>query len=107
MNIHHKIQLAEGWLEGINHYTPFRVENGGVFVEDYANGRVTVKISQPAVELSAINVKDSACLAEGANRLPRSCYGMVDELQIPTSIVIDLPIPVPGEGCDEVTPAGP
>ena len=106
VNIHHKIQLAEGWLGGINHYTPFRVENGGVTVEDYADGRVTLKITQPAVELSAINMKDSPCLAEGANRLPKSCYGMVYDMQIPTSIVINLPIPVPGEGCDDGKPSG-
>ena len=62
---------------------------------------VGTKITQPAVELSAINVKDSACLEEGANRLPRHCHGLVYDAQIPTSIRIDLPLPVPGQGCAE------
>ena len=99
-NLHYKIPLADGWVGGINHYTPFRVENGGVTVEDYADGRITLHITQPAVEISAINLSDPRCVEEGANSLPKSCTSLVYDMQVPTSIRIHLPIPAAGQGCD-------
>jgi hypothetical protein len=99
-NLHFKLPLGDGWVTGINNFTPFRTENGGITIEDYVGGRITLLIEQPAVELSAIQIEDPRCKSEDAHGgLPKGCTAFVHDMQIPTSIRIDLPLPVPGEGC--------
>lgn len=102
-NLHFKIPVGDGWIAGINNYTPFRVEKGGLTVEDYADGRISLLIEQPAVELSALNVGDPTCVSQNAHgKMPPGCHSVVSKMQVPTSIRINLPIPVPGEGCESV-----
>lgn len=101
MNLHFKIQLNESWVAGINNFTPFRTENGGITVEDFSNGRLRLRLEQPAVQLFAINTGSAKCVSEDAHGgMPPGCTAYVSDLQVPTDIQIDLPMPNPGEGCD-------
>ena len=80
----------------INPFSPFRAENGGITIEDYSEGRITLLIEQPIDHVYGTKQGDPRCAPLMDGPLPDGCDVRRTDLGLPAKIRISLPIPSTG-----------
>lgn len=96
INIRQRIPLGGEWEAGLSR--PYRVEDGGVTVEGYDGGRLRVRITQPTSALSSM-LYVPRCVESNLRKLPEGCDAYLTNAEIPTQIVIDLPVTFAPRDC--------
>ena len=98
VNVRYALPIS-GWSVTINPFTPFRIEEGGLVVEDYSDGQITLTIQQPITHLYGMRSPDTGCYPPMDAPMPEGCEVQRSDLNIPATIRIQLPIPREGLDC--------
>ena len=99
VNVGYTIDVGPQWQAVINPFYPFHVENGGMTVERYAEGRIALTIAQDITHVYGQKSGDPGCHPPEDAGMPAGCEIHRVDLSIPAVIRIELPIPSEALDC--------
>ena len=99
VSVGYTIDVGPQWQAVINPFYPFDVEQGGLTVERYAEGRIALTIAQDITHVYGQKLGDPRCHPPEDASMPEGCEIRRVDLSIPAIIRIELPIPSEGLDC--------